>query len=281
MVTVYLRYERVRAGRQGPRPKSDVFHGRPSIFSSTREQPVARDRVRVSVRCRDRNNDLVMHRDKDIDMFHLDWDFNVPVWAYGQPGTAEPETYSCYCHVRWYVLCLEVSDEPSPSRRSPALQSKMGVWPWESMALGRENVRKRRERERKLEREKSPGKKEIQRRLGRLVGAIAAITQGRGGGGRTRPPGQAAESRHGARALQARRRRRTVAWRRERGGGFRFGGGGADLQASKRRRGRWQCGRTSDERRSQRRTASRRANAPAAMRRAPARDDAGERGGDG
>ncbi|KAK9125156.1 hypothetical protein Scep_014002 [Stephania cephalantha] len=27
--------ERVRAGRQGPRPKSDVFHGRPSIFSGS------------------------------------------------------------------------------------------------------------------------------------------------------------------------------------------------------------------------------------------------------
>ncbi|KAK9126370.1 hypothetical protein Scep_015216 [Stephania cephalantha] len=46
------------------------------------------------------DSDLVMHRGKDMDMFQLDWDFNVPVWTYGQPGTAEPETYSCYCHVR-------------------------------------------------------------------------------------------------------------------------------------------------------------------------------------
>ncbi|KAK9166331.1 hypothetical protein Scep_001522 [Stephania cephalantha] len=29
-----------------------------------------------------------------------------------------------------------VAEEPSLSRRSPALQSKMGVWPWASMALG-------------------------------------------------------------------------------------------------------------------------------------------------
>ncbi|KAK9082914.1 hypothetical protein Scep_029385 [Stephania cephalantha] len=29
-----------------------------------------------------------------------------------------------------------VTEEPSLSRRSPALQSKMGVWPWASMALG-------------------------------------------------------------------------------------------------------------------------------------------------
>ncbi|KAK9082930.1 hypothetical protein Scep_029401 [Stephania cephalantha] len=32
--------------------------------------------------------------------------------------------------------CSEISEEPSLSRRSPALQSKMGVWPWASMALG-------------------------------------------------------------------------------------------------------------------------------------------------
>ncbi|KAK9099054.1 hypothetical protein Syun_026099 [Stephania yunnanensis] len=29
-----------------------------------------------------------------------------------------------------------VTEEPSLSRRSPTLQSKMGVWPWASMALG-------------------------------------------------------------------------------------------------------------------------------------------------
>ncbi|KAK9081632.1 hypothetical protein Syun_031415 [Stephania yunnanensis] len=43
MVTVYLRYERVRAGRQGPRPESDVFHGRPSILSRGRGNPEDED----------------------------------------------------------------------------------------------------------------------------------------------------------------------------------------------------------------------------------------------
>ncbi|KAK9092140.1 hypothetical protein Syun_027051 [Stephania yunnanensis] len=62
---------------------------------------------------------------------------------------------------RWCVLCLEVAEEPSSSRRSsarrggaqlvaeepslsrrsPALQSKMGVWPWASMALGEYGLR--------------------------------------------------------------------------------------------------------------------------------------------
>ncbi|KAK9094492.1 hypothetical protein Scep_025961 [Stephania cephalantha] len=38
---------------------------------------VARDRVRDPVECTDRDIDLVMHRDKDMDMFHLDRYFNV------------------------------------------------------------------------------------------------------------------------------------------------------------------------------------------------------------
>ncbi|KAK9121513.1 hypothetical protein Syun_019130 [Stephania yunnanensis] len=51
---------------------------------------------------------------------------------------------------RWYVSLLGdlggahchggaqlVTEEPSLSRRSPALQSKIGVWPWASMALGK------------------------------------------------------------------------------------------------------------------------------------------------
>ncbi|KAK9140253.1 hypothetical protein Scep_009934 [Stephania cephalantha] len=53
-------------------------------------EAVARDRVRDPVECTDRDNNLVMHRDKDMDMFHLDRYFNVPVWACGQPGTTEP-----------------------------------------------------------------------------------------------------------------------------------------------------------------------------------------------
>ncbi|KAK9134989.1 hypothetical protein Syun_014319 [Stephania yunnanensis] len=65
-------------------------------FSSTvRSLAVARDRARDPVEFSDRDNDLVMHRDRDMDMVHLDRDFNVSAWAYGQPGTAEPETYAC------------------------------------------------------------------------------------------------------------------------------------------------------------------------------------------
>ncbi|KAK9105711.1 hypothetical protein Scep_022555 [Stephania cephalantha] len=49
-------------------------------------EAVARDKVRVLVKCTDRDRGLVMHRDKDRDnMFHLDRDFNVPVWECGQP----------------------------------------------------------------------------------------------------------------------------------------------------------------------------------------------------
>ncbi|KAK9114339.1 hypothetical protein Syun_021136 [Stephania yunnanensis] len=72
------------------------------------EEAVARDRVRDPVECTDKDNDLVMHRDKDMDMIHLDRDFNVSVWAYGQPGGG------------WCVPCLEVTEEPNSSRRSPA-----------------------------------------------------------------------------------------------------------------------------------------------------------------
>ncbi|KAK9093452.1 hypothetical protein Syun_028363 [Stephania yunnanensis] len=39
---------------------------------------VAKDRSR-SVKCTDRDNDLVMQRDKDMDMVHLDRDFNTEV----------------------------------------------------------------------------------------------------------------------------------------------------------------------------------------------------------
>ncbi|KAK9098265.1 hypothetical protein Syun_025310 [Stephania yunnanensis] len=99
--------------------------------STVKYLAVARDRIKDPVECTDKNSDLVMHRDKDIDMFRLDWDFNVHIWAYGQPGD------------RWCVSFLgdlggaqPVTEEPSLSRRSPALQSKMGVWPWASMALG-------------------------------------------------------------------------------------------------------------------------------------------------
>ncbi|KAK9139803.1 hypothetical protein Scep_009484 [Stephania cephalantha] len=150
-----------RAGRQGSRPKHECLMVQRRVtlvyYSSQhrRSLAVARDRVRDPVECTDKDSDLVMHRDKDMDMFHLDRDFNVSVWAYGQPGTAELETDSCYClrdvalayiDGRRQMACSLlgglggaqlVVEEPSLSRRSPALQSKMGVWPWASMALGR------------------------------------------------------------------------------------------------------------------------------------------------
>ncbi|KAK9128266.1 hypothetical protein Syun_017063 [Stephania yunnanensis] len=88
-------------------------------------EAVARDRVRDPVECTDRDNDLLMHRGKDMDMFPVRMGFHVPVWACGHPGIDS-----------WWILCLEVSEESSSSRRSPTLQSKMGVWPWASMALG-------------------------------------------------------------------------------------------------------------------------------------------------
>ncbi|KAK9093449.1 hypothetical protein Syun_028360 [Stephania yunnanensis] len=40
-------------------------------------EAVAKDRVRDPVKCTDRDSDLVMQRDKDMDMVHLDRDFNV------------------------------------------------------------------------------------------------------------------------------------------------------------------------------------------------------------
>ncbi|KAK9163107.1 hypothetical protein Syun_004009 [Stephania yunnanensis] len=58
---------------------------------------VRRSWQRDPIECTDRDIDLVVHRDKDMDMVHLDRDFNVSAWC---------------------VLCLEVSEEPSLSRRS-------------------------------------------------------------------------------------------------------------------------------------------------------------------
>ncbi|KAK9168803.1 hypothetical protein Syun_000943 [Stephania yunnanensis] len=52
-------------------------------------EAVARDRVRDPVECTDRDNDLVVHMGKEMDMFQLKRDFNVSGWAYGQPGIAE------------------------------------------------------------------------------------------------------------------------------------------------------------------------------------------------
>ncbi|KAK9106623.1 hypothetical protein Syun_022634 [Stephania yunnanensis] len=125
----------------------------------------ARDRVRIPVECTDRDNGLVMHKDKYMDMFHRDKDFNVSGWECGQPdhfasrcsqqraNTTESEAESCYCHdvgltyidERRQMICSLlgghggaqlVAEEPSLSWRSPTLQSKTRVWPWASMALG-------------------------------------------------------------------------------------------------------------------------------------------------
>ncbi|KAK9121707.1 hypothetical protein Syun_019324 [Stephania yunnanensis] len=104
-----------------------------------------RDRVRVPVKCRDRDRGLVRHRDN---MFHTDRDFNVLVWECGQPGyitntcskqrvgTTDPVAYSCYCRasltyideMRQMMCSLLgghggaqlITEEPSLSRRSPA-----------------------------------------------------------------------------------------------------------------------------------------------------------------
>ncbi|KAK9107725.1 hypothetical protein Syun_023736 [Stephania yunnanensis] len=41
-------------------------------------EPVAKDKVKVPFKCKDRDKGLVRHRDRDRDnMFHMDWDFNV------------------------------------------------------------------------------------------------------------------------------------------------------------------------------------------------------------
>ncbi|KAK9111518.1 hypothetical protein Scep_019037 [Stephania cephalantha] len=47
-----------------------------------------------------------------------------------------------------------VAEEPNSSRRSPALQSKMGVWPWASMALGEYGLGQGGERARTEKRER-------------------------------------------------------------------------------------------------------------------------------
>ncbi|KAK9157537.1 hypothetical protein Scep_004111 [Stephania cephalantha] len=119
MVTGYLRYEKRIAFPPYAVYMAPVLDGPAQSYASALQssqhcqilrlmaEAVAKDRVRDPVECADMDNDLVMHRDKDIDMFHLDWDFNVPVWAYGQPGLGGAQL---------------VTEEPSLSRMSPALQ---------------------------------------------------------------------------------------------------------------------------------------------------------------
>ncbi|KAK9133161.1 hypothetical protein Scep_012689 [Stephania cephalantha] len=76
---------------------------------------------RDPIECTTRGDGLVMHMDKDIDMFHLDWDFNVP------------DVALTYIDGRRQMVCSLlrglggaqlVAEEPSLSRRSPALHSE-------------------------------------------------------------------------------------------------------------------------------------------------------------
>ncbi|KAK9093102.1 hypothetical protein Syun_028013 [Stephania yunnanensis] len=85
---------------------------------------VVRDRVGDPVECRDKDNDLVMHRGKDVDMFQLERVFNVH------------DVALAYIDGRRQIACSLlgglggaqlVAEESRLSRRSPALQSKMGV----------------------------------------------------------------------------------------------------------------------------------------------------------
>ncbi|KAK9169458.1 hypothetical protein Syun_001598 [Stephania yunnanensis] len=104
-------------------------------------EAVDRDRVRVPVKYRDRDRGLVGHKDRDRDnMFHMDRDFNVPVWECGKScrflsrcsrwraGTAEPRDVALtYIDGRRQMVCSLLGGQGSLSRRSPALQSKMGL----------------------------------------------------------------------------------------------------------------------------------------------------------
>ncbi|KAK9140138.1 hypothetical protein Scep_009819 [Stephania cephalantha] len=122
---------------------------------------------------------------KDMDMFQLERDFNVPVKACEQP-----ETYSCYCHVRRQMVCCLlgglggaqlVAEEPNLSRRSPALQSKMGVWPWASMAFGGERAELARARSGDRTVVPRPRWRDTERRPAAAAG-VAVIAQGEAGG---------------------------------------------------------------------------------------------------
>ncbi|KAK9168994.1 hypothetical protein Syun_001134 [Stephania yunnanensis] len=102
------------------------------LAGTVRSLAVARDMVRDLVKCRDRDSDLVMHRGKDMDMFQLERDFNVPDVALAYIDGTRQMVCSLLRGLGGVQLIM---DEPSLSWRSPALQSKMGVWPLASMAL--------------------------------------------------------------------------------------------------------------------------------------------------
>ncbi|KAK9169642.1 hypothetical protein Syun_001782 [Stephania yunnanensis] len=80
-------------------------------------EAVARDKVRDPVECTDRDYDLVMHMDKDMDMLHSDQDFNVS------------DVGLTYIDERRQMMCSLLgghrraqldTEEPSSSRRIPA-----------------------------------------------------------------------------------------------------------------------------------------------------------------
>ncbi|KAK9084495.1 hypothetical protein Scep_030966 [Stephania cephalantha] len=87
----------------------------PDAVDISQLSAVARDRVRDPVECTDMDSDLVMHRGKDMDMFQLDWDFNVPVWAYGQPDGVFFAWRSRRSPARHGGAQL-VAEEPSPTK---------------------------------------------------------------------------------------------------------------------------------------------------------------------
>ncbi|KAK9106976.1 hypothetical protein Syun_022987 [Stephania yunnanensis] len=69
-----------------------------------------------------RNRFMLLPR-QDVDLAYIDGRRHMVSSLLGGLGGAQP-----------------VMEEPNLSRRSPALQSKKGVWPWASMALGRTAV---------------------------------------------------------------------------------------------------------------------------------------------
>ncbi|KAK9081369.1 hypothetical protein Syun_031148 [Stephania yunnanensis] len=77
-------------------------------------EAVARDRVIDPVECTDRDNDLVVHMGKEMDMFQLERDFNVSAWAYGQPDGAFFAWRSRRSPARYGGAQL-VTEEPSPT----------------------------------------------------------------------------------------------------------------------------------------------------------------------
>ncbi|KAK9169200.1 hypothetical protein Syun_001340 [Stephania yunnanensis] len=139
VVTTAQTHDQVKRGLDGRGKEINLRAYRVSTMCGVYGASVRWTSAEDPAECTDRDSYLVMNRDKDMDMVHLDRDFNVSAWAYGQPSTEEPETYACYCHVRRQMVysllgglggAQLVTKEPSLSRRSPVLQSKMGAWPW-------------------------------------------------------------------------------------------------------------------------------------------------------